>query len=214
MGHRFSKVSSGGPARVRMDGSVAPDTDDKPGARKPHTAYDQYKEQLNAFFNGGQPLPENIRNLLATRPGAAEHGIVEDETAPAPQVPKAAKKGPKRSARTEETTRRVANSSGEDLMLADEIRKASSPREVKAAVDALLAKGFPLPRDADVLSKALGHSDDGVLAQALAGLLEVVRDGSFRGSATLLKTRVKNVALLTGSSGVRELCGELGGLLG
>jgi hypothetical protein len=213
---RFVKVSSGGPARVRMDGTTtSADTDDRTAPRaRPHTAYESYKEQLNAFFNGGQPLPEHIKNLLATRPGAAEHGFDEEPApVPAPAAEKP-KKAAKKNGRAEESTRRVASAGGEDLLLTEEIRKANSPRAVTAAVDALLARGFPLPQDAEVLSKALGHSDDAVLEQALAGLLALVNEGSWKGNATLLKTRLKNVGLLSGSSSVRDLCRELGARLG
>jgi hypothetical protein len=99
--------------------------------------------------------------------------------------------------------------STEDLQLADAIRRASSPREVQGAVDALLSRGYPLPMDAEVLGKALGHSDDAVLEKALAALIALVGEGGFAGNATLLKTRVKNVALLSSSSSVRELCTTL-----
>ena len=60
-----------------------------------------------------------------------------------------------------------------------------------------------------MLGKALGHKDDSVLEQALIGLTELINEGAFKGNPTLLKTRVKNVALLSSSSSVRDLCNEL-----
>ena len=57
--------------------------------------------------------------------------------------------------------------------MVDAVRKASSPREVESAVDALRAKGASLPRDAEVLSKALGHAIEDVLIEALRGLIAV-----------------------------------------
>ena len=103
--------------------------------------------------------------------------------------------------------------SADDLVLIEAIRKATSPREVKASVDALLARGQPLPKDAEVLGKALSHADDAVLEQALSGLKELIVEGSFKGNPTLLKTRLKNVALLSSSSLVRELCADVGARL-
>lgn len=208
--------SPGDPARVRTDGTSASPDANKPGGRTggSNTSYERYKQQLHAFFNGDKPLPEHLKDMLATRPGATQHGfgdeIVDDGTPP-PDIDTieapAAKKGvepPKNEPR-----RRVIPASAEDIVLAEAIRKAQSPKEACVAVDAFIARGYSLPRDADVLGKALGHSDDGVLEQALSGLCGLVDEGSFKGNGTLLKTRVKNVALLSSSSSVRDLCTQL-----
>jgi hypothetical protein len=211
-----------------MDGTRA--EPGEPAARPAASSYERYKQQLHAFFNGDKPLPENLRDMLATRPGASQHGFDEDEVAAADAAAAdaaaaAAPKKPKKASVTrsgrpapaaddDATRRRVgATSSADDLLLIEAIRKATSPREVQASVDALLAAGLPLPKDAEVLGKALGHADDSVLEQALSGLRDLVLEGAFRGNATLLKTRLKNVALLSSSSSVRELCTEVSGRL-
>ncbi len=204
--------SPGDPARVRMDGTSASPDANKPGGRTgaSNTSYERYKQQLHAFFNGDKPLPEHLKDMLATRPGATQHGfgdeIVDDGTPP-PDIDtiEARVEAPKK----EEPRRRVVPASADDIVLAEAIRKAQSPKEACVAVDAFLARGFSLPRDADVLGKALGHSDDGVLEQALSGLCGLVDEGSFKGNGMLLKTRVKNVALLSSSSSVRERCATL-----
>jgi hypothetical protein len=201
-----------------MDGTRAEPDANRPGGRTngaSGTAYERYKQQLHAFFNGDKPLPDHLKTMLATRPGASEHGFVADEEAAAappaePAVPRKGRgKGQKADVADEGARRRVVAGSTEDLQLADAIRRASSPREVQGAVDALLSRGYPLPMDAEVLGKALGHSDDAVLEKALAALIALVGEGGFAGNATLLKTRVKNVALLSSSSSVRELCTTL-----
>lgn len=210
-----------------MDGTRA--EPGEPSARPAASSYERYKQQLHAFFNGDKPLPENLRDMLATRPGASQHGFDEDEVAAADaaaaeSAAAAAPKKPRKSSVTrsnrpasaddDASRRRVgATSSADDLLLIEAIRKATSPREVQASVDALLAAGLPLPKDAEVLGKALAHADDSVLEQALSGLRDLVLEGAFRGNATLLKTRLKNVALLSSSSSVRELCTEVSGRL-
>lgn len=209
---KSSRSVAGEPTRVRMDGTRAETSDDKPAtpsARPGNSPYERYKQQLHAFFNGDKPLPDHLKDMLATRPGAGDHGFAEEEAAAAAAV-EARQAGVKKKAeKKEEPRRRVVAATTEDIVLADAIRKSSSPKEAQNAVDALLARGFALPKDADVLGKALGHQEDSVLEQALTGLIEVISDGSFKGNPTLLKTRVKNVALLSGSSTVRGLCNDL-----
>jgi hypothetical protein len=205
-----------------MDGTRAEPDASRPGGRvgggNGGTSYERYKQQLHAFFNGDKPLPEHLKTMLATRPGAADHGFASDDEASeaaegAAEVAAPARKGrtakAKKADNDDAQRRRVVAGSAEDIVLADAIRKASSPREVVAAVDALLARGYPLPLDADILGKALGHGDDSVLEKALAGLLSLTAEGGFKGNATLLKTRVKNVALMSSSSSVRALCADL-----
>ncbi|MDP2343254.1 MAG: hypothetical protein Q8O67_20010 [Deltaproteobacteria bacterium] len=193
-----------------MDGTRAETSDDKPAApARPssNSPYERYKQQLHAFFNGDKPLPDHLKDMLATRPGAGDHGFAEEEAAAAAAA--AAAQPKKKAEKKEEPRRRVVAATTDDIVLADAIRKSTSPKEAQVAVDALLARGFPLPKDADVLGKALGHKEDNVLEQALTGLLELINEGAFKGNPTLLKTRVKNVALLSGSSSVRERCNDL-----
>lgn len=203
--------SFGEPTRVRMDGrSGADSTNDELSRPRPaNTAYERYKQELQSFFNGGKPLPDHLKDLLATRPGAAEHGIPVDET-PAP-VPEGngAKNGKKAAvSRVDEKKRRVvAGPTDEVAELVAQLGKATSPREVENAVNALRAKGAPLPRDPEILSKALGHGNEDVIAEALRGLIEI--DVARIKSASLLKTRVKNVLLLASTGEVRELGQQL-----
>lgn len=215
--------AAGGPSRVRMDGTrVESDQPPAPSGKPAASSYERYKQQLHSFFNGDKPLPDHLRDMLATRPGATSHGFDDAEVdaataeaeAKAP-AKKAVKKGARSTARADDegARRRVVAASADDLLLIEGIRKATSPREVQASVDALLARGFPLPKDAEVLGKALSHADDSVLEQALTGLKELILEGGFKGNATLLKTRLKNVALLSSSSSVRELCADVGGRL-
>jgi hypothetical protein len=206
-----------------MDGSrVEAEERPAPSGKPAASSYERYKQQLHAFFNGDKPLPDHLRDMLATRPGATDHGFDEAEvdaaTATADAAKPAPKKAPKKGraaprADDDGARRRVVAASADDLILIEGIRKATSPREVQAAVDALLARGLPLPKDAEVLGKALSHADDAVLEQALAGLKELILEGGYKGNATLLKTRLKNVALLSSSSTVRELCADVGGRL-
>ncbi|MCC7108057.1 MAG: hypothetical protein IT382_02110 [Deltaproteobacteria bacterium] len=194
-----------------MDGKSGADSasDELPRARPASSAYERYKQELQSFFNGGKPLPDHLKDLLATRPGAAEHGIPVDESAPPAADGNGAKNGKKPTlARVDEKKRRVvAGPSDEVAELVAQLGKATSPREVESAVNALRAKGAPLPRDAEILSKALGHGNEDVIAEALRGLIEI--DVARIKSAALLKTRVKNVLLLASTSEVRELGQQL-----
>lgn len=209
--------SAGSPGRVRMDGTRV-DADDRPPPGKPAaSSYERYKQQLHAFFNGDKPLPDHLRDMLATRPGASDHGFEAADEPPAVETKAPPKKNGKKAREAvvadDASRRRVVAASADDLVLIEAIRKATSPREVQTSVDALLARGFPLPKDAEILGKALGHADDAVLEQALTGLKALIAEGGFKGNATLLKTRLKNVALLSSSSSVRELCADVGARL-
>lgn len=213
------------PARVKTDGTkVKADdaTEERLRARvRQSSAYEKYKASLHEFFDGNKPLPENLRALLATRPGAEEHlGVSEEEAAAAEAAPapvkKKKKKGPAQKERGDDArrTRRLAPTGGDDYRgLVEGIRKATSPREVEGAIDALKSAGYALPpNDGELLSKALGHKDETIICEALRGLLDIAAAGGIK-SPRLLKTRIENVALLASSSECRELCTELKGKL-
>lgn len=155
------------PARVKTDGTSSRDQDpheERLRARvTKNSAYDKYKASLHEFFDGGKPLPDNLRALLATRPGADTHlGVTEEERAeaeaeakaaaePAPTTKTKKKKGPVQKDRGDEPrrTRHIAPAGGDDYKgLVESIRKASSPREVEGAIDALKAAGYVLPTTA------------------------------------------------------------------
>lgn len=208
--------STGSPSRVRMDGTRV-ETDDRPAPSKPAaSSYERYKQELHAFFNGDKPLPDHLRDMLATRPGASAHGFEADESAAPVEVKSSTKKAGKKTKEAvaeDSGRRRVVGVAADDVVLMEAIRRATSPREIQSAVDAMLARGLPLPKDAEILGKALSHADDAVLEQALTGLKDLIVEGSFRGNATLLKTRLKNAALLSSSSAVRALCDDVSGRL-
>jgi hypothetical protein len=214
--------SFGEPTRVRTDGTRVDSSannnannNDVPRPRAANTAYERYKQELAAFFNGQKPLPEHMRDLLSTRPGAAEHGFSSDGTddGAAPSVERENDKDADKKETDKRAPRRVVNGPTDDVLaLQEAIRRANSPREVDAAVKALRDKGASLPKDAEILSKALGSGDEDVLTEALRGLLEIeMKDIK---SPTLLKTRVKNVSLLSSSAELRELCGDMQKRLG
>lgn len=226
------------PVRVKTDGTATSGskdqdpTEERLRARvKQNTAYEKYKASLHEFFEGGgKPLPDSLRAMLATRPGADAHlGVTDEERAEAEAAAvssdaaaeggkkgKKKKGGPAQKERGDETrrTRHFAPTGGEDYKgLVESIRRATSPREVEGAIDALKSAGYVLPpNDSELLSKALGHKDEAVICEALRGLLEVVAAGGIK-SPRLLRTRIENVALLASSSECRELCAELKGKL-
>lgn len=205
--------SFGEPTRVRTDGRATGDSgnnDDVPRPKPASSAYERYKQELQSFFNGSKPLPDHLKDLLATRPGAAEHGLAAEEgEAPAAPLPtNGAAKAKKAPTRVDEKKRRVAAGPTDEVAeLVAQLGRATSPRDVETVVNALRAKGAPLPRDADILSKALGHGSEDVIAEALRGLIEI--DLPRIKSPGLLKTRIKNVLLLATTSEVRELGNQL-----
>jgi hypothetical protein len=209
---RRREKSFGEPTRVRTDGTAGSTKDGDLPKKPANTAYERYKQELHAFFNGEKPLPDHLKDMLATRPGAADHGLA-DEAAEAEAKADATKAQAQAKAKSKESNgngkpdkapRRVINGPSDDVLaIVEQIRKANSPREVEAAVDALRAKGASLPKDAEVLSKALGHGNEDVLAEALKGLVEI--DLAQIKSPGLLKTRVKNVLLLASTADVKEL---------
>lgn len=209
---RRREKSFGEPTRVRTDGTAGSTKDGDLPKKPASTAYERYKQELHAFFNGEKPLPDHLKDMLATRPGAADHGLADeaaeaeakaDATKAQAQTKAKAKEG-NGAGKPDKAPRRVINGPSDDVLaIVEQIRKANSPREVEAAVDALRAKGASLPKDADVLSKALGHGNEDVLAEALKGLVEI--DLAQIKSPSLLKTRVKNVLLLASTADVKEL---------
>lgn len=216
--YRNQSKNSLEPARVRADGTrgESNELEERIKARvAQNSAYEKYKASLHAYFNGDAPLPDNLREMLATRPGAEE--VLGESAQTVPEEPNAnqsrkakASKG-KRDRNTngngEKRTRRMVSSKGNDFAsLVEAIRKSTSPREGELSVNALLAAGHALPTDAEILSKALGHSDEAVIEQALRGLLNIPDEVK---SPRLLRTRLDNVALLARTSEVRSLCEEL-----
>lgn len=220
--YRNQSKNSLEPSRVRTDGTrtESNELEERIKARvAQNSAYEKYKASLHAYFNGDAPLPENLREMLATRPGAeqvlgesaqeAVSGASEEQ--PRSRKGKSAKGKRDAAPAAEKKTRRMVSSKGGDFAsLVEAIRKSSSPRESEQSVNALLASGHALPTDAEILSKALGHSDEAIIGMALRGLLNIPEEVK---SPRLLRTRLDNVALLARTSEVRELCNELKGRL-
>jgi hypothetical protein len=216
--YRNQSKNSLEPARVRADGTrgESNELEERIKARvAQNSAYEKYKASLHAYFNGDAPLPDNLREMLATRPGAEEvlgesaQNTPEDCGANQSRKAKSGKGKRDRNANGngEKRTRRMVSSKGNDFAsLVEAIRKSTSPREGEQSVNALLAAGHALPTDAEILSKALGHSDEAVIEQALRGLLNIPDEVK---SPRLLRTRLDNVALLARTSEVRSLCEEL-----
>lgn len=216
--------------RVRADGSsekksskITDSLEEKIRARSAaNSAYQRYKDQLHEFFDGKRELPEHMREMLATRPGAEEHGIVgEDEPRPEPKQARAKKKNgkngkngkaePREAARADgagKPRRRIAGRSDARAQHIAALRESNSPREAEVAIDAMRAEGFSLPLEVDLLSKALGHKDEAVFSEALKGLNQIGLSPETPG-AKLLKGRLANVALVASSSEARDLCTEL-----
>ena len=212
---RRREKSFGEPTRVRTDGTVGSTKDGDLPKKPANTAYERYKQELHAFFSGEKPLPANLKDMLATRPGAAEHGLADEAAAASAAEAKATtvRKKDAKDAKPEKAPRRVINGPSDDVLaIVEQIRRANSPREVEAAVDALRSKGASLPKDAEVLSKALGHGNEEVLAEALKGLVEI--PVAQIKSPGLLKTRVKNVLLLASTTDVKDLGQKLLARLG
>lgn len=189
--------------RVRMDGSTPSDPSLEKQIKKRSaqtSAYQKYKESLHAFFDGEKPLPKKVQEMLDTR---------DDDDAPKKEVSKKSATGAqkKRKNRNPKSDRLMATSDSATgyHQLVENIRKAKSPREVENAIDALQTQKFTLPLEEDVLSKALSHSKERVMKEALEGLLKLSASDDLKGGV-LLKTRIDNVALLVSSGEMRALC--------
>lgn len=213
--------------RVRGDGSssatskITDSLEEKIKARTAkNSAYQKYKDQLHEFFDGKRELPEQMREMLATRPGAEEHGIVEAEgDVDAKPAKKKKKKSdgdgkgevasePARVDANGKPRRRIAGRSDARALHIAALRESNSPREAEVAIDGMRAEGFSIPLEVDLLSKALGHKDEAVLTEALRGLTQIGLTPETPG-AKLLKGRIANVALVASSSEARDLCTEL-----
>jgi hypothetical protein len=200
--------------RTRMDGSLGATNDPEERFRArvaKVTAYEKYKAQLNEVFDGRRELPQQLKEMLSTRPGAEEFGFVPDtgETDAGDDATKKKRRRNKKKVGPEPgVRRRVAGGQAESANLVDALRKASSPRETAVAIDTMRDDGMSLPLDVELLSKALSHHDEDVIAEALRGLTTLIEGPQTKG-ASLLKGRLANVALMASSSEVRGLCSDL-----
>jgi hypothetical protein len=194
--------------RVRVDGSVPPQTEDKTPKSSSTSTVERYKAHLHAIFDGKKPLPDHIRGLQA---GALEDGTHAADSDAADKCNDVPALSPKASisGTPSKTMRRIQQNKGVcyDTLLAG-IKQAVSPDEVTNATDAFLAAGFAWPLDEDTLSKVLGHRSEKVLVEALTQLRKYLESSAPK-NPRLLKSRIDNVALLANSSELRELCATL-----
>lgn len=211
--------------QMRVNGTV--------GKTKSNSAYEQYKASLQAYFNGEKPLPDKIKNLLAEKNSIEAEDALENASTTTEQD--SAKDTAKDSAKDKDTANQtkevgsILSSNGKTRLRKaedrknpedsgkidpskiyfDSIRKATTPRLAEQAIDEMRKKGFSLPLDAEILSKALNHSDEVVVAEALENLKKLLSQGGLRVSTQLLKSRVDQAALLASSSEVRSLCADV-----
>ena len=201
------------PQRVRMDGSKDKEaaTPKPKGGGRAGSSYEKYKQELHAFFDGKRELPENLKEMLSTRPGAQDHGFTPSEEGPPTPQKKSTKKRKskknKAAPKPEGRRRITARTDRKNTMIAA-LKKASSPSTIVEAIDQLLEARYTIPLDEDILSKALSHPSDDVLCQALKSLLELSEEETLKGGA-LMKTRLQNIRLVTSSREVERLCESL-----
>src|SRR6185437_5375302 len=62
---RRREKSFGEPTRVRSDGTTGTARDEDLPKRPANTAYERYKQELHAFFNGDKPLPAHMKDMRA-----------------------------------------------------------------------------------------------------------------------------------------------------
>ena len=90
----------------------------------------------------------------------------------------------------------------------DAVRKATSPKDIQKAVDALLAEQ-DLPREPDVLIKVLAHPRARGAEQALNKLLEYIEASGKPENARLFKTKLQTLKLTADDDDVSELCDKI-----
>ena len=119
---RRREKSFGEPTRVRTDGTAGSTKDGDLPKKPANTAYERYKQELHAFFNGEKPLPDHLKDMLATRPGAADHGLA-DEAAEAEAKADATKaqalaktKAKETNGKPDKAPRRVINGPSDDVL--------------------------------------------------------------------------------------------------
>lgn len=157
-----------------------------------NTAYDKYKKNLERLWSqGGGKLMELVGDKKDAPPGAQE-ALSETETA--------------------EPQRAVIKQKTEDRQKEREVReglkKAVTPMEVKAAVNAFLAVKTTLPEDLETLSKVLSSPTEDHQQRALKGLLERTDLNTTQG-ARLLKGRLQTILLTAGEEDTRALANEV-----
>lgn len=184
--------------RVRTDGSRA-SVQDGPKSANSHTAYERYKAALHAIFDGKAPLPEHLKSL---QQDSALSAPVLPQTLATPQA------APATPAATK-TKRRLSSAPDNTYPIYIEaLRRASTPDEIRRAIDSFREANYPLPEDEDLLAKTLTHPNEEAVLDALAKLEGLLAQSATR-NPRLLASRLENAALTTPSSQVRKRCQSL-----
>ncbi len=149
-------------------------------------AYEKYKANLNALFDGKTKLPEHLRTLMPGEP------IMPP--APLPVKPANPKSG-----------RRLSGTPvfGYDIFM-EAIKRSATPDEVTRTINALLDSGHQIPQDEEILSKALIHRDESMVVSMLHKLKELL-DKQGPKSPRLLKTRLENLLLISPTPEIKKL---------
>jgi len=152
-------------------------------------AYEKYKANLNAFFDGKRKLPEHLKQLMPEEESAQEK----------PQAQKQSNRPLRR--------RSAAPLFSYEIFL-EAIKRSVTPDEVTRTIDALLESGHQIPRDEDILSKAFIHRDESVVLKMLEKLSELLESKPSR-NPRLLKTRLENLVLISSGSDIRDGVSQL-----
>lgn len=143
-------------------------------------AYEKYKANLNALFDGKIKMPEHLQQ----------------------QVEPAPVSNPK-------STRRLSGTPvfGYDIFM-EAIKRSATPDEVTRTINALLESGHQIPQDEEILSKALIHRDESMVVSMLHKLQELL-DKQGPKSPRLLKTRLENLLLISPTPEIKILVRDL-----
>lgn len=163
------------------------------------TDYEKYKASLHAIFEGKAPLPGRIRQMMDENQDTQEPPVAPISSEPCVQ-------------KEEKKPRRY--SPGNNLQyktLLQAIMQAEQNNLV-AKLDDFLAAGFELPKDEEVLSKALMHPSQDVLVKILHQLQSYLQEQASK-HPRLLKMRLENAKLMTSCPSLREQCEDVAKLL-
>lgn len=138
-------------------------------------AYEKYKANLNALFDGKTRLPEHLRQ-------------------PEPE-----------SCSTAKASRRLSGTPvfGYDIFM-EAIKRSTTPDEVTRTINALLDSGHQIPQDEEILSKALIHREEAMVIQMLQKLEELFQKQLPKNNR-LLKTRLENLLLISPTPEIKKL---------
>lgn len=152
-------------------------------------AYEKYKANLNALFDGKTKLPEHLRQLMPGEP------VVPAVDPTPPSNPK--------------SSRRLSGTPvfGYDIFM-EAIKRSATPDEVTRTINALLESGHQIPQDEEILSKALIHRDESMVILMLKKLQELLHKQGSK-SPRLLKTRLENLLLISPTPEIKSLVQDL-----